>query len=323
MSDKPKESLPQLLMMGAVPKLGRELERSFQLHRYWREADGEAFLCVVGRDIRALVTYTGMRRTDAALLDLLPSLEIIANTGAGYESVDIAEARRRGITVTHNPGTNTVAVAELAMILVLDLARQVTSSDRYLRDGLWVSKGKLPMIRGVAGRPLGIVGLGRIGLEVAKRAAAFDMPVLYHNRHPRTDVPYTYVSDLVELARRVHFLVIATPGGEGTRRMVGREVIDALGPDGAIVNVGRGSIIDEAELVQALTDGRLGGAGLDVYEREPHVPPALLGMANVVLQPHQGGNTIEAFENIVVLTVRNLEAHFAGNPVLTPVPAEA
>lgn len=311
---------PDLLMMGSVPKLGRELEAEFNLHRYWREADGEAFLRRIGGGVRAMVTYTGMRRTDAALLDLLPRLEIIANTGAGYESVDVAEARRRGITVTHNPGTNTVAVAEIAMILVLDLARQVTASDRYVRDGLWVSKGKLPMIRRVADRPLGIVGMGRIGLEVARRAAAFGMPVLYHNRNPRPDVPYVYVPDLLDLARRVDFLVVAAPGGPETRHLIGREVLDALGPEGAVVNVGRGSVIDEAALVLALQEGRLGGAGLDVYEREPHVPAPLLGMANVVLQPHQGGNTIDSFEAIVDLTVRNLRAYFAGEPVPTPVP---
>jgi lactate dehydrogenase-like 2-hydroxyacid dehydrogenase len=311
---------PDLLMMGSVPKLGRELEADFNLLRYWREADGDAYLAQVGGAVRAMVTYTGMRRVDAALLERLPKLEIIANTGAGYESVDVAAARRRGVTVTHNPGTNTVAVAELAFALVLDLAREVTASDRYLRDGLWASKGKLPMIRRAAGRPVGIVGLGRIGLEVAKRAVAFDMPVLYHNRAPRSDVPYTYVPSLIDLARQVDFLVIAAPGGPETKHLIDAEVIDAVGPEGFIVNVGRGSVVDETALVAALQEGRLGGAGLDVYENEPNVPAALLAMPNVVLQPQQGGNTIDSFEAIVDLTVQNLKAHFAGKPVLTPVP---
>jgi hydroxypyruvate reductase len=311
---------PSLLMMGSVPALGRRLEQTFEVHRLWRETDPDGFLRRIGPDVKALVTYTGMRRIDIGLLDLLPRLEIITNTGAGYESVDVPACRARGIAVTHNAGTNAVDVAELAMGMVIDLARQISMADRYLRDGHWSAKGKLPSIRRAAGRPVGIAGLGRIGLEVAKRATAFAMPVSYFNRREREDVPFAYVGSLVELARRVDFLVVATPGGPETRHLIDQAVLDALGPDGALVNVSRGSVVDEAALVAALLEGRLGGAGLDVFEREPRVPPELIGLPNVVLQPHQGGNTIEAFEAIVELTLANLAAHFAGRPLPTPVP---
>lgn len=239
--------------------------------------------------------------------------------GVGYDSIDIAIARQRGIVVTNAGNANAVDVGEHAFALVLAVGRAIAAGDRYVRAGRWVKEGRMAITHRVSGRTLGIVGMGHIGLEVARHAANFGMAVFYHNRAPRTDTTHIYVGSVVELARKVDILVVATPGGDGTRHLVDRAVIDALGPEGIIVNIARGTVIDQAALVAALTEGRLAGAGLDVFEDEPNVPEALFDHPHVIVQPHQGGATYEGIAAAVGILIENMKNHFAGKPVVNRV----
>lgn len=251
-------------------------------------------------------------------MDRLPNLEIIANFGVGYDAIDIDAAKERGIRVTNTPDVLSDDVADLALALMLDVSRRLTFGDRYVREGKW-EEGNFPLQRKVSGRKVGILGLGRIGQAIASRASAFNMKVAYHGRHEKSDVPYEYHSSLVDLAKTCDFLVIACPGGPSTRHLVNREVLDALGPEGCLVNIARGSVVVEPELVKALAEGRLGSAGLDVFEDEPRVPEELKGMENVVLQPHVGSATFETRKDMAELVLTNLTAHFGGKELPTPV----
>ena len=309
----------ELMMMGPMAPIERGLVPDFTLHRLPPEAEREAFLARCGLTIRGVVAYSGAAILDAALLERLPNVEIVTNMGVGYESVDLDAAKARGIIVTNAGSVNAEDVAEHAFGLMLDVARNIAAGDRHVRGGQWPVKGRMPMTHRMTGRKLGILGLGHIGLGIARRAQGFDMPVSYHNRRRRGDVPYRYVSDLVELAREVDFLVAATPGGDETRNLINREVIDALGSEGIFVNVGRGSVVDEPALIQALLEKRLGGAGLDVFADEPNVPTQLMELPNVVLQPHQAGATYEGVAAAVDLVISNMKAHFAGDAVLNRV----
>lgn len=309
----------EILMMARMASIERALDATFKVHHLPPENERAAFLQTMAPHIRGIITYSGSSLVDRATLAQLPKVEIIANMGVGYESIDLAAARERNIILTNAGSVNAVDVAEHAFGLILDVARAISFGDRHVRAGAWISQGRIKLTRRVSGRKLGIVGLGHIGLEIAKRATAFDMPVAYHNRKPRTDVPYTYVDDIVTLARESNVLVAATPGGTATHHLINRTVINTLGPDGIFVNIGRGSVVDESVLVEALVEGRLGGAGLDVFEDEPHVPEKLLSLPNVVLQPHVGGATYEGIAAAVGILVENLQLHFAGKPVRTPV----
>ena len=311
---------PDILIIAEAPQLLDLLAGKFALHRLSQYADPSACFAAVGDRVRGIVTFSGGfgPMIDRAVLERLPKLEIIANLGAGHESVDIEAAHTRGVIVTNAGGSNAVDVAELAFGLLLDAGRRISAGDRFVREGRWET-GRMPSVRRLSGRPLGILGLGHIGLAIAKRAEAFDMPVSYHNRRPRTDVSYPYVSSPLALAEAVDFLVVALPGGAETHHLIGRTILDALGPDGVIVNIGRGTIIDEVALIAALAEGRLGAAGLDVFENEPHVPPALAALPNVVLTPHHGGATPEGIKAILDQALANLDAHFAGRPVLSAV----
>ncbi len=202
---------------------------------------------------------------------------------------------------------------------MLASARQIVFADRYVRAGDWQRKGPIPLGRSVGGKTLGIVGLGGIGRAIADRAAAFRMQILYHGPRRKPDAPYEYVADLVDLARRSDYLMVACKGGPDTRHLVSAAVIDALGPDGTLINVARGSVVDEPALVKALADGRLGHAALDVFESEPDPSPAVLALPNVIVQPHQGSATVETRTAIGALMIDNISAHFAGKPLLTPV----
>jgi len=309
-----------ILMMGPMRPVEQGLvEPEFTLHRLWQHEDKAAFLKEVGPRIRGAVAYSGAALMDEALLAALPNLEMIGNMGVGYDSIDVGIAKQRGIVVTNAGNANAVDVGEHAFGLVLAVGRAIAAGDRYVRAGRWVKEGRMPITHRVSGRTLGIVGMGHIGCEVAKRARAFDMPVFYHNRNERTDTPHTYVESVVELARKVDVLVVATPGGDGTRHLVDRAVIDALGPEGVIVNIARGTVIDEAAMVAALTEGRLAGAGLDVFEDEPNVPEALFDHPHVIVQPHQGGATYEGIAAAVGILIENMKNHFAGKPVVNRV----
>jgi hydroxypyruvate reductase len=276
-------------------------------------------LQAVAPGLRAMVA-NGESVVKKELMAQLPDLGLIAVFGVGYDGVDVTAARAQGAQVTHTPGVLTDEVADLALALMLATARQISSADRYVRDGRWPS-GPYPFGRKVSGARLGILGLGRIGTAIARRAAAFDMEISYHNRRPRTDVPYRYAESAVQLAGSVDFLVVCVQGGERTRHLVNAEVIHALGPKGILINVGRGSVVDEEAVAVALRDGKLLGAGLDVFEREPHVLPALLKLDNVVLTPHIGSATAATRKAMGDLVLANLHAYFAGKPLVTPVPA--
>jgi hydroxypyruvate reductase len=309
-----------ILMMGPMRPVEQGLlEPDFILHRLWRHEDKAGFLREVGPSIRGAVAFSGAALMDAATIAALPKLEIIGNMGVGYDSIDTAIARDRGIIVTNAGNANAVDVGEHALGLVLAVGRAIAAGDRYVRAGRWVKEGRMPITHRVSGRTLGIVGMGHIGLEVARHAANFGMPVFYHNRSPRTDTPHTYVESVIELARKVDILVVATPGGEGTRHLVDPAVIEALGPEGFIVNIARGTVIDEAAMADALTQGRLAGAGLDVFEDEPNVPEALFEHPHVVVQPHQGGATYEGIAAAVDILIANIKSHFSGGPVINRV----
>jgi lactate dehydrogenase-like 2-hydroxyacid dehydrogenase len=263
---------------------------------------------------------SGDSKVPAELIAKLPALEIISVMGVGYDGVDVAAAKQRGIMVTHTPDVLNDDVADLAIGLMLSAARQLPQADRWVRDGNWAAKGAMPLARKMSGARLGLVGMGRIGQAIAQRALAFGMSISYTARTSKPNLPYTYYADVRELASRSDFLVAITPGGEGTRKLINRDVLEALGPKGILVNVARGSVVDEAALIDALHRGVIGGAGLDVFEAEPNVPQALREMPHVVLAPHIGSATAETRTAMANLAMDNLRAHFAGKPLLTPVP---
>jgi hydroxypyruvate reductase len=271
-------------------------------------------------EARALVTV-GTLQTPRALIEALPRLGLIACFGTGYEGVDRAAARERGIALTHSPGANSSAVADHAMALVLTLAHRVIHIDRFVRDGGWTEHPAvgLAAVPGLTGRKFGVYGLGIIGAKIAARAAAFEMQVAYHNRTPRADVPYAYHDSLLNLAAWADILMVAARAGPANRHAVNAEVLTALGPKGLVFNIARGFVIDEAALVAALEGGVIAGAGLDVYENEPRVPDALKALGNVVLSPHRGGSTETAQAAMQSMVLGNLEAFFAGKPLLSPV----
>lgn len=315
MTDTPR---PPIVAYGPLyPYLTQGLERRFTVHPVAADADLTALPPAV-RDARALVSF-GSVGASAAIMDALPRLELIALFSVGYDQVDIDHARQRGIRVTNTPDVLTDDVADLAVGLLYATIRNIAANDRMVRSGAW-ARGEKPALSGrVTGRRIGIVGLGRIGRAIAKRLDPVAGEILYHNRRAATDTPYRYVADPIDLARQSDILIVATSGGPEAARLIDAAMLDALGPDGVIVNISRGSVIDEDALVAALADGRIAGAGLDVFAAEPHVPPALLAMDQVVLQPHQGSATIHTRAAMADLVLANLDAYFAGKVLVTPV----
>ena len=310
--------IPVLAAAKLSPLLTAQLERAFEFHDRLHETDPVAFAAAASR-IRA-VAAGGDSRVDAALIGQLPALELISVMGVGYDGVDVAAARARGIVVTHTPDVLNDDVADLALGLMLCAARQLPAADRYVREGAWAARGPMPLQRKMSGARLGIVGMGRIGQAIATRAAAFGMAIAYTARSPRVAVPWRFVPEVLALAEQSDFLVLITPGGAGTRHMVNAEVLRALGKKGILVNVARGSVVDEAALVQALEDGVIGGAALDVFEDEPRVPARLMALPNVVLVPHIGSATTATRQAMADLAFANLQACFAGQPLPTPIP---
>ena len=311
--------MSEIMMMGPMhPAVEAGLSEHFTIHKLWEAPDRDAFLTEVGSRIRGVAT-SGHMGCPLDILGRMPNVEIIASYGVGYDAVDTEACRARGITVTNTPDVLTDAMAEITLGLMIALARRLPQADRYVRDGRWAAEGDHPLTGELTGRTLGIYGLGRIGKEVARRAQAFKMRVVYHGRTRQPYEPFVYYEGLADMARDVDWLVSIVPGGASTRHTIDRAVLDALGPDGMLVNVGRGSTVVEEEMVNALREGRLGGAALDVFEAEPHVPEALFGMDNVVLSPHQGSATTKTRHAMGQLVVDNLKAHFDGMPVPTPV----
>ena len=279
--------------------------------------DRARFLAEHGASIDAVVS-SARGGVDAALMDALPNLRMISNFGVGYDNVDVEHARKRGVVVSNTPDVLTDCVADLAIALLIDVARGITAGDRYVRAGRWM-KGAMPLATKVSGKRLGIVGLGRIGLAIAARAEGFDMEIRYHNRRQSPDAPYAYEHSLAELARWCDFLMVATSGGEATRGLVSAAVIEALGPQGFLVNISRGSVVEEPALVAALAQKRIAGAALDVFADEPLVPEALFALDNVVLTPHIASATTDTRAAMGNLVLDNLESFFRDGRALTPV----
>lgn len=268
----------------------------------------------------AVAVTSGVWGVRAEHLDLLPGLRAVVNFGVGYDATDVAECARRGILVANTPDVLTECVADAAVGLVIDVMRGLSAADRFVRRGEWAA-GRVPALaRRVTGARVGILGLGRIGRAIAHRLEAFGATIAYHNRRPRADVDYAYAAGPVELARRSDVLIVAAAGGEASRGLVDAEVLDALGPEGFLVNVARGSVVHEDALVAALEAGRLAGAGLDVFADEPHVPAALLGRDDVVLLPHIGSATVETRAAMTDLVLANVESFLADGRLLTPIP---
>jgi len=293
----------------------QRLAAEYELHALWDAEDIPAFLDRA-RGARGLVT-TGNVGAEAALIEALPNLEIIANFGVGVDRVDFEAVNRRGIIVTVTAGVLTDAVADLALALWLAVLRRVAEADRFVRAGRW-PEAAFPSGRGARGRTAGILGLGQIGRAVAQRLSGFGVEIAYSDIAAIPDLPYRFVSDPVALAGECDFLIVCAAGGPGTAKLVNAEVLTALGRDGILVNVARGSIVDEDALIAALEAGHIAGAGLDVFADEPNVPEALMAMDNVVLMPHQASNTVETRIAMGENVLANLAAHFAGQPVATP-----
>jgi lactate dehydrogenase-like 2-hydroxyacid dehydrogenase len=293
------------------------MEQEFTVHKLWQAKDPATLVAEVGGRVRGIQAMHS-NKTDAKLMDALPKLEIISCFGVGVDGVDLNAAKERGLMVTNTPEVLNECVADLAMGLTLATVRRISLGDRYVRAGRWL-KGPLPFTHSMGGKIMGILGYGRIGKAIAKRAEAFGMRIVYHGRKPQPDVAHKYYASLTGMARDCDVLMAICPGGAATRHIVNAEVMQALGPEGTLINVARGSVVDEQALVRALADGSLGAAGLDVFESEPKVPEALFTMDQVVLQPHVASATHETRMAMGVLTADNLRAHFAGKPVLTPV----
>ncbi len=293
-----------------------QLEAEYAVHRLWEAKERDDFLARIASRTAILVT-TGGAGASRELIERLPGLRLIACFGVGVDAIDLTAAREHGIAVTNTPDVLTDDVADLAIGLMLATMRGIAAADRYVRAGLWL-RGPMGVQTKVSRKALGIVGMGRIGQAIAARAAAFDMPIAWTGPRAK-NLPWRYEPDLIALARGVDVLIAACPGGETTRGLISRAVLEALGPDGVFVNIARGSVVDEVALVELLTTGKLGGAGLDVFIDEPNVPEALFALDHVVLQPHQASATRETRAAMGQLVVDNVAAFVAGRPLITPV----
>ena len=297
-----------------LPALEADLAGRYDVHPLWREADPQAFLAAHGGEFTGYIASARLG-IDAGMLAALPQLRVVSIVGVGLDAVDLGAARERGIAVGYTPEVLTDCVADTAMLLLLDVARRGSEADRFVRRGGWTEGAAFPLATSVTGKRLGILGLGRIGRAIGRRCAGFDMEIRYHNRRPVADVPYRYEASLEELARWADFLVVAAAGGQESRNLVSAQILAALGPHRFLVNIARGSVVDEAALVAALGEGRLGGAALDVYADEPNVPPALLKLDNTVLLPHMSSATHETRKAMADLALANLDAFFDAGAV--------
>lgn len=314
-----KRALLQLLPF-PFPDAHDRLSRHFDVIELWKAADPTATIAARRDEIVALVT-SAMTSTRAELMESLPKLAAICSLGVGYDAIDVKHAQQKGIQVSNTPDVLNDCVADLAFGLLLATARRLGQAERYVRADLWGTGTPFPLGVKVSHKKLGIVGLGRIGKAIAQRASGFDMEVRYHNRNERHDTNLKYEPSLEKLAEWADFLVVATVGGDSTRRLIGKEVLGALGPKGAIINIARGTVIDEQALVEALVSGELGGAGLDVYVDEPNVPNDLKKLDNVVIVPHIASATTETRKAMANLVLDNVDAFATTGKLITPIPA--
>lgn len=313
-------SKPNILMIGPYPEWDMvELEAQFEIHKLYEAADRGAFLAEHGADIRGIATR-GELGASAELIGQLPKLEVISVYGVGYDAVNLDAARARGIRVTNTPDVLTNDVADLGVAMMLVQSRGMIGAETWVKEGSWAAKGLYPLKRRVWGRKAGVLGLGRIGFEVAKRLKGFDMDIAYSDVSARDFAKdMTFIADPVELAKHSDFLFVTLAASAVTRHIVSKPVMEALGPEGMLINISRASNIDEDALLDALENGKLGSAALDVFEGEPNLNPRFLTLDNVLLQPHHASGTIETRKAMGKLVRDNLGAHFAGVALLTPV----
>lgn len=311
-------SKPDLLTVARLaPFLMEPLQRAFTVHDRLHEQDPAAFERIAPR-IRA-ICGSGESKVGAELMARLPALEIVSIMGVGYDGVDVTAAKARGVMVAHTPEVLNDDVADLALALMLNIARRIPQAERHVRDGQWPA-GPMPLASKMSGARLGLVGMGRIGQAIALRALAFGMPIAYTARSAKPGLPYAFHATPQALAAASDFLVVITPGGAATRKLIDAGVLRALGPNGYLINVARGSVVDEAALIEALKQGTIAGAALDVFENEPNVPAALRALDNVVLVPHIGSATTQTRHAMAARAFDNLQAHFAGQPLPSAVP---
>ena len=309
---------PDLLTVARLPPFLMEpLRASFTVHERLHDDDPAAFARIAPK-IRA-VAGSGESKVSAELITQLPALEVISIMGVGYDGVDVPVAKARGVMVGHTPEVLNDDVADLALALMLNIARRIPQADAFVRAGKWPN-GPMPLARKMSGTRVGIVGMGRIGQAIAQRALAFGMQIAYTARSAKPALPYAFHATPRALAAASDFLVVITPGGAATRKLIDAEVLQALGPEGYLVNVARGSVVDESALIEALQKGTIAGAALDVFEKEPQVPEALRALDNVVLVPHIGSATVQTRHAMAARAFANLEAHFAGQPLPSAVP---
>jgi len=312
------QPLDVLMPVEGMGLIGEMIATRLPLHRLWLEPNPDLWLAEWAPRVRA-IALAGHFRADEAFMRQFPSLEIISSFGVGYDHIDGKAAARLGIIATNTPGVLDDEVADTALGLLLMTVRQLPQAERHLRAGNWL-KGAYPLTPSLRGRTVGIVGLGRIGKAIAKRVAAFGLEVVYHGRNPQPGVAYRYYPSLVDMAKAADVLVIVAPGGPSTRNIVNAEVLEALGQDGVLINIARGSLVDEAALIDALKHGKILAAGLDVYENEPNVPAELIALDNAVLLPHVGSASVRTRRAMAECVVENLFAWADGKPPLTPVP---
>jgi lactate dehydrogenase-like 2-hydroxyacid dehydrogenase len=310
---------PDVLLLGpAKPTIVNGLENRVNLHKMIEAIDGEAFLAELAPRLRA-IAVSGFGSVDSAFMARFPKLEIVSSFGVGYDHIDAKWAGAHGIVVTNTPEVLDEEVADTALGLLLCTVRQLPQADRFVRAGKWPNENFPHSRATLRDRTVGIVGLGRIGKAIARRLDAFAVPVVYHGRNAQPDVPYRYYSDLVAMARDVNVLLVMTPGGAGTKNLIDAKVLDALGPDGILINMARGSVVDEPALIEALRAKKIYSAGLDVFVDEPKVPRELIEMEQVVLFPHVGSASVFTRRAMDQLVVDNLLAWASGKPPLTPV----
>ena len=309
------KSIPILLVSPVLPSLLQSLEENFQVHKLWLADSANDFLIERGPSILGVVSTFAHGVSDD-LMAQLPNLEIIASYGVGLDRINLETLKKRGITLSNTPDIQE-PVADLAIALLLSVTRKICLADRYVREGRW-SQGAFPLSSSLQGKTCGIVAMGRIGQAIAKRAEAFGLNIAYYGPNQK-DVPYHYFKDLEALAKKSDFLILALPGGKETYHIINERILDALGPKGYLINIARGSVVDESALIASLKDGKIAGAGLDVFEVEPLGNSPLFEMENVVVVPHIASATTEMRKEMGDVVIANLKAHFSGQPLITPV----
>ena len=309
-----------LMPAPGMPVIAERIAARATLHRPWEAQNPAPTLAEIAPRIRAIVVTHHTPRIDDAYMAQFPALEIVSSFGVGYDHIDARAAAARGVTVAHTPGVLDAETADTALGLLLNAVRRFPAAERYLHEGRWVKEGPFPLSASLRGRTMGVLGLGRIGKEIATRAAAFGVEIVYHGRRPQPEAPYLYYPSLIAMAKAVDILMIAAPGGATTRNIVNSEVLEALGPNGVLVNIARGSLVDEAALIEALQKRTILAAGLDVFAREPLVPEAFLSLDNVVLTPHVGSASTVTRLAMANLVVDNLFAYMDGKGPIAPTP---